>query len=287
LGQLLGCTLADTPAPGIFDVLLECETGVPRCRLEEEYGAPLLVDGTRVAVNFVSTIDGIVSFGRDADDSRAVGGGVPADRMLMAMLRAIAGVIVVGAGTLRATRNHQWTPLALARDRGEDLVALRAAAGRPAQPAPLLVVSGSGDIPADAIAISHPAVPVHVLTSQGSHAVVGGRPGRTHAAPVDAQLSPAAIIQAARDLGGGGTVLCEGGPHLLGILLAGSVPLDLFLTVAPQLAGRSRDSTERRSLVEGIALPALSRPAGLRSVRRSQDHLLLRYTIDAAKNDRL
>ena len=50
----------------------------------------------------------------DTDDSRAVGGGVAADRTLMAMLRAVAGVIVVGAGTLRATRNHQWTPQALA-----------------------------------------------------------------------------------------------------------------------------------------------------------------------------
>ncbi len=100
-----------------------------------------------MAVNFVSTIDGIVSFGMDADDSRAVGGGVPADRTLMAMLRAVAGVIVVGAGTLRATRNHQWTPQALARERAADLAALRAVSGRPAEPAPLLVVSASGDIP--------------------------------------------------------------------------------------------------------------------------------------------
>jgi riboflavin biosynthesis pyrimidine reductase len=273
------------PAPSVFDVLLERETGAPRCQLEEEYGAPLLVDRERVAANFVSTIDGIVSLGLDADDSRGVGGGVPADRILMGMLRAIAGVIVVGAGTLRATLNHQWTAQALAPERGHDLVALRAAAGRPAQPAPLLVVSSSGDIPADADAIAHPDVRVHILTSKGSAAVVEGGPERTGAEAVAAPLSPAAIVEAARELAGGGPVLCEGGPHLLGSLLSGSVPLDLFLTVAPQLAGRSGRSTERRSLVEGIALPAFARPGALRSIRRFQDHLLLRYTIDAAKRD--
>jgi len=253
------------PAPSVFDVLLESESEAPRCRLEEEYGAALLVNAGRVAVNFVSTIDGIVSLGLADDDSRAVGGGVLADRMLMAMLRAIAGVIVVGAGTLRATRHHQWTAQALIPERGEDLSRLRAAAARPADPAPLVVVSGTGDIPADASAIAHPAVPVHILHERA--------------------LSAAAILEAARKLASGGPIVCEGGPHLLGSLLEGGVPLELFLTVAPQLVGRSERSTERRSLVEGIALPAFSRPATLRAVRRSQDHLLLRYTIDAAPND--
>jgi riboflavin biosynthesis pyrimidine reductase len=257
------------PAPGVFDVLLEHESGSPRCTLEEEYGAPLRIDPSRVAVNFVSTIDGMVSLGMAADDSRAVGGGVPADRLLMAMLRAIAGVIVVGAGNLRAALNHQWTARALAPEREDDLATLRAQAGLPAQPAPLLVVSGSGDVPADAEAIAHPAVPVHVLSSEG---------GR--------DTSPAAIVETARRLAGGGPILCEGGPHLLGSLLGGRIPLDLFLTVAPQLVGRSDRSAERLSLVEGIALPPFSRPGTLRSVRRSQDHLLLRYAVDAAEPGR-
>jgi riboflavin biosynthesis pyrimidine reductase len=273
------------PRRGIFDVLLEREAGAPRCLLEEEYGAPLLIDPGRVAVNFVSTIDGIVSFGLDADDSRAVGGGVPADRVLMAMLRAVAGVIVVGAGTLRATRNHQWTAHALASDRGDDLAALRRAAGRPAQPAPLLVVSASGDIPADAVAIAHPAVPVHLLTADGVTEAVSARPARTGGHQVAPQLSAAGIVEAATALAGGGPVLCEGGPHLIGSLLSGKVPVELFLTVAPQLAGRDPDSAGRLSLVEGAAFDAFSRPGMLRSVRRSDHHLLLRYAVDAVAHD--
>jgi riboflavin biosynthesis pyrimidine reductase len=273
---------SDAQASGVFDVLAEREPAPPRCALEEEYGAALLLDDARVAVNFVSTIDGIVSFGKEADDSRAVGGGVAADRTLMAMLRAVAGVIVVGAGTLRATRNHQWTPRALLGERGEDLTALRAVSGRPAALAPLLVVSSSADIPGDADAIARPAVPVHVLTAGG---LVDAQAAARHV-PTTAggNLAAAAIVEAARGLAGGGPVLCEGGPHLFGVLLDGRVPLDLFLTVAPQLAGRSAHSAQRRSLVEGVALPPFSRPGELRSVRRAGDHLLLRYAI-GSKNE--
>ena len=51
---------------------------------------------------------------------------------------------------------------------------------------------------------------------------------------------------------------------------------DLFLTVAPQLVGR--DGDERLGLVEGLALdPAAARWLRLDDVRRSGDHLFLRY----------
>ncbi len=246
-----------------FEVLAERETNPPRCVLEEEYGAALLLDGDRVAVNFVSTIDGVVSFGRKADDSRAVGGGVVADRILMAMLRAVAGVIVVGAGTLRATLNHQWTAEALAPERAADLAELRHASGRPDHPAPLMVVTRSGNIPADAVAVARPAVPLHV------HRAARG------------DLSAEEIVAAVRKFAGGGPILCEGGPHLFGALLGGGVPIDLFLTVAPQVAGRSQRTPERRSLVEGVGLQPFSHPGELRAVRRAGQHLFLRYAIDA------
>ena len=260
------------PAAALFEVLTEQESAAPRGTLEREYGAPLLVGADRVAVNFVSTIDGIVSFGSDRDDSRAIGGGVPADRILMAMLRAIAGVIVVGAGTLRATLNHQWTPSALAPERAADLAALRGASGRPIAPAPLLVVGGSTGIPATADAVARPATSLYVLAASA-----------TPAGAKFPRLDAATILEAARQLAAGGPVLCEGGPHLLGTLLAAAVPIDLFLTIAPQLAGRTAASKGRRSLVEGVALPAFARPGQLRSVRRAGDHLLLRYAIDAAQ----
>lgn len=251
------------PARRIFDVLLDPRATAPRCLLEEEYGAALVIGAGRVAVNFVSSIDGVVSFGLGAEDSRAVGGGVIGDRTLMAMLRAVAGVIVVGAGTLRATLNHQWTPEAVLPERAADLSALRSAAGLSAAPAPLLVVAGGHDIPAEAAAVSEPAVPIHVVT---------GPPGARPA--VDDILAAAGVISP-------GPVLCEGGPHLFGSLLDAGVPVDLFVTVAPQVAGATQGS-QRQHLVEGVALDPFQRRASLVSVRRSADHLLLRYEVDAA-----
>ena len=71
-------------------------------------------------------------------------------------------------------------------------------------------------------------------------------------------------------------MLTEGGPHLLGSFIGSDRLDELFLTVAPQLVGR--DSTERLGLVEGIALPpGDARWDHLESVRRSGDHLFLRY----------
>ena len=254
---------------GLFEVL--ADAGPPGgTALEAEYGAALRLDTARIAVNFVATIDGVVSYGLGRGDSRAVGGGVAADRLLMAMLRAVAGVVVVGAGTLRATLDHQWTPAALAPDRAEDLAVLRRAAGRPAEPAALLVVSSDGVLPTQAAAVSRPATQLHVVTAAG----LDERPqaaGERVAVPT--------ILAAATALAGGGGVLCEGGPTLLGSLLAAATPLDLFLTVAPQLAGRDSAGGARRSLVEGVELAPFARPAALGSVRRSGGHLFLRYTV--------
>ncbi len=267
------------PDAARFDVLFDSETTAPRCALEDEYGAALRIGGDRIAVNFVSTIDGIVSFARTPDDPRLVGGGALADRTLMAMLRAVAGVVVVGAGTLRAARDHQWTPHALLPKRRADLDALRAAAGLVEEPAPLLVVSGSGEVPLDAVAVTRPATRLRVLTRGGvvnPHDAVAGA-GEDRAT---ASLDLGAIRQAAAELASG-PILCEGGPHLFGSLLEDGAACDLFLTLAPQLAGRGGPTSQRWGLVEGVALPPFARAATLFSVRSAGDHLMLRYRIAA------
>ena len=74
-------------------------------------------------------------------------------------------------------------------------------------------------------------------------------------------------------------VLCEGGPHLVGDLVGAGLLDELFLTVAPQLGGRD-DEHPRFGLVEGTAFRVADAPwAELASIRRSGDHLFLRYGI--------
>ncbi len=85
-------------------------------------------------------------------------------------------------------------------------------------------------------------------------------------------LSGAALGEQGAEL-----IVCEGGPHLFGQLLAVGVIDELFLTLAPQLAGRSAP-TPRLSLIEGTAFTVTEAPwARLVGLRQSGDHLFLRY----------
>src|SRR4029077_2775245 len=74
------------------------------------------------------------------------------DRFLMALLRACADGVVLGAGTLRATPGHLWTPAHVYPALGESFTALRRALGRSSEPR-LVVITGKGEIDA-----SHPAI---------------------------------------------------------------------------------------------------------------------------------
>jgi riboflavin biosynthesis pyrimidine reductase len=73
----------------------------------------------------------------------------------------------------------------------------------------------------------------------------------------------------------GQVVLSEGGPHLVGSLVAADRVDEIFLTLAPQVIGRDDD---RLGLAEGVGLtPADARWHELASVKRAGDHLFLRY----------
>ncbi len=116
-------------------------------------------------------------------------------------------------------------------------------------------------------------------TEAGAERVRAAGPGpnvRVEVAGTDGDVTAARLIETAASTGAR-LVLCEGGPHLIGDLIAARLLDELFLTVAPQVAGR--DKTVRRlALVEGTAFDVATAPwAGLASVRRAGDHLFLRY----------
>jgi riboflavin biosynthesis pyrimidine reductase len=88
--------------------------------------------------------------------------------------------------------------------------------------------------------------------------------------------------QIVRELGNRGMqlVLCEGGPTLYGQMLSAGLIDELFLTVAPQVAGRSVDE-RRLSLVEETAFRVAEAPwAQLVDLRKSANHLFVRYSFE-------
>ena len=79
--------------------------------------------------------------------------------------------------------------------------------------------------------------------------------------------------------GGHELVLCEGGPTVLGSLLAARFVDELFLTISPLLAGRVAQRP-RPGLIENAEfLPTRSIAGRLLSMRRSQSHLFARYAL--------
>jgi riboflavin biosynthesis pyrimidine reductase len=251
--------------------------------LARRYGGDLLIplapDRPTVLANFVSSIDGVVAYG----DGDLAGGGLVSgnhepDRFVMGLLRSVADVIVVGAGTLRGSSVHRWTPQHVHPASGPSFRAWRTAMGLATNPT-TVIVTASGEIPVAHSGLNDPDIPVVVATTPdgadrlrraglGDHVTVEAIGSNTPLTGNDI-LSIAAVRDA-------GVALTEGGPHLLGELVSTDFLDELFLTLAPQLIGRSAEA--RRGLVEGVALPPDDgRWQHLESIRRSTDHLFLRY----------
>jgi riboflavin biosynthesis pyrimidine reductase len=256
--------------------------GMP-AELEHRYGRPLLVplrtDRPTVIANFVSTIDGIVALG----GGRLSGGGLISgfhepDRFVMGLLRALADVIVIGAGTLRGSSGHGWTAEHVNSESKEAFAAWRTEMGLAQHPT-TMVVTGSGDIPVEHSGLNDPSIPVVIATTpRGAERLrCAGLAQHVSIEPIGANgpLDADALvgIAAAR---GARLILTEGGPHVMGEFVRGGLLDELFLTLAPQVVGR--DAAGRLGLVEGLALPpAHGRWHELVSLRRSADHLFLRY----------
>lgn len=225
--------------------------------LAERYGGDLRVPRRFVYANFVTTLDGVVSFDVPGDETAAVvSEGDAGDRFVLALLRAFADAVVVGAGTLRKEPASVWTPEHVFPEAGDAFAQLRRAMGLRAQPL-TVVVSASGSVDRSLPAFTS-GVPFVVVT--------GTRTSRE-------------IVELARGESGGTRILTEGGPTLLGRLLEDRVVDELFLTIAPRLAGRS-DELRRLALVEGTAFAPARTPRGrLVSVRAGGDYLFTRFAL--------
>ena len=266
-----------------FDVLAD-PAGPPRTLAEQIYGAELRFPSgePRVVANFVSTIDGVVSLGLpDGTDSSTVSGHHTGDRYVMAMLRAAADAVMVGAGTLRASVGHQWTPAGVRPAHLEAILDYRRDLGHASATAPLVVVTGSGMLPAH-VALAQPEAKVLIVTTaRGRDAVRAAYPAlRVAVAGNGAHVDGEQLLAVLREKLGARLVLCEGGPSLLGTLFAAGHVDELFLTIAPWIAGRDASHPRLALVNDFVAPPGGLRPMALRSARRSGDHLLLRYALE-------
>jgi riboflavin biosynthesis pyrimidine reductase len=167
-----------------------------------------------------------------------------------------------------------------------DFAALRAAMGKPEHPL-VAFVTASGEVDLGLPAFRGPGESVLITTEAGAarlgalpprtrvHVIAGG--SRTGGVADGARPSSRAVLDAVVADSGARLVLSEGGPALLGAWLREGLVDELFLTVAPRLAGRSLDE-RRLALVEGAAFAPEDAPrVRLLSAKRADDYLFLRY----------
>lgn len=282
--------LWETPA----GMAAEYRGGHMPAALQRRYGGDLAIPvangGLTLIANFVSSLDGVVAFDADGTSGGGeVSGFFEPDRFVMGMLRALADLVVVGAGTVRAAPTHEWTARHVHRPSAELTAEWRRRLGLAPQPT-VAVVSSRGDLDLRHPGLSAPDVPAVILTTKAGAARLDQQQppaDRSSNLRVEAVAGgPAVPVEVILDrirATGARVVVCEGGPHLFADLLAAGAVDELFLTLAPQLAGRSADR-RRLALVEGISFEADAAPwSDLRSVRRAGDHLFLRYRIRSRK----
>jgi riboflavin biosynthesis pyrimidine reductase len=179
---------------------------------------------SRLRANMVASADGAVTLG-----GRSGGLSGPADKMIFTVLRSLADLILVGAGTARA---EHYRPV-----RSEEIWLQLRPASAPLPP--VAVVTGTADLtgceklltvppgPSQTIVITTAAAPAH------RKAELVGRARVIEAG--EYAVDVAAAVKELVELGYP-SILTEGGPMLLGELVAADLLDELCLTTSPLLA---------------------------------------------------
>lgn len=213
-----------------------------------------------VRANMIESADGAAAL-----DGLSGGLGGSADHEIFGLLRALAGVILVGAGTARA---EAYRPARVA----PRWAALRA--GRAATP-PIAVLSGRLDLdPAGPLlAGAPPGSRTIVITSESAPAERRVQIAR-HADVLIGGEHEVTAADAVSALAGQGyrQILAEGGPRLLAQLAAAGLIDELCVTISPVLAGGPAGR-----IIQGPGSPAASQLA-LAHVLADDGYLLCRYT---------
>ena len=211
-----------------------------------------------VRANFIASVDGAATH-----DGCTRGLNNADDKQVFDLLRMLADVVLVGAGTLRT---EGYADL-----RVEDgASAWRLQHGLPPQPT-LAVVSARLTLDPEMAAFAK--APVRPIIFTHARSPVQKRRDLSRAAEVivcgEERLDPHAMLGCLAQRGLS-QVLCEGGPHLFGTLIEADCLDELCLTLSPVLENGSAGR---------ITAGAAQTPRGMRlgHVLSVRDMLLLRY----------
>jgi riboflavin biosynthesis pyrimidine reductase len=201
------------PSPGPTDLEAEIEAYRP---LEDPPD-----ERPRVAVNMVTTLDGRASL---QGDTKGLGSDADTEHLLT--LRTRFDAVMIGGGTMRAERYGRIISRPEFRER-------RRQAGLEGD-ALAVIISGDLDLPFDAPLFTDGNGRVLIFTRKKT-APETATP--IELVTIDGLIDNADVLAHLRREEGVRALLCEGGPHLFGQLVAGELVDDLFLTITPVAIG--------------------------------------------------
>ncbi|MGX6605822.1 pyrimidine reductase family protein [Micromonosporaceae bacterium Da 78-11] len=206
-------------------------------------------------VNFIAGADGAVTV-----DGLSGGLHGPGDKEIFDSLRMVCDALIVAAGTVRAENYDALRLTPEAR-------AWRTAHGLPEFPL-MVIVSGSLDLDVDQLVFAD--APIRPIVVTHRRAPAARLAGVAEVIAVgDDEVDLAAAVAALHERGAT-QLLCEGGPHLFGAMIAADLVTELCLTVAPLLVGGGPGRI-------AAGAPSMPRKMSLRHALTVEDMLFLRY----------
>jgi riboflavin-specific deaminase-like protein len=212
-------------------------------------------DRPYLILNFATTLDG-----RAAIQGRSGPIGSATDTEMLQRLRTRVGAVMIGAGTMRAERYGRIVS-------DPDFRAYREASDLDHDPL-AVIISNRLELPWDAGLFTDGGGQVVVFTASDQEPPETATPVTVIRHPDSVELDQAlGWLLTERGIK---SVLCEGGPTLHGRLREGGLADELFLTIAPKLAGG-----EGPRILEG-ALPDIDQ-VELAWLLESEGELFARY----------
>jgi riboflavin biosynthesis pyrimidine reductase len=239
-----------------------------------------------VIANFVSTLDGVITYRIEGHSGGSdISGSDPADRFIMGLLRASVDAVMVGSRTVHeVSPKHLWIASYVYPEARASYADFRLnVLDKPPNPL-VVIVSGSGKLDLQRAVFRTPEVPALIITTPAGREELA-KAGANQIASVEIRaiettggsIDPSAILELLHSQFGIRILLHEGGPTLFGQFVAAEAVDELFMTLAPQIAGRGA-RTRRPGLVEGEEfLPDTAPWLRLLSVKQRGEYLYLRY----------
>jgi len=267
--------------------------------LTKLYGGPLGFERRSearpfVVVNFVTTIEGLTSYGIPG---KAGGGWISGfnkqDVFIMGLLRSFADGVAVGANTLRSEPEHLWTSEFIDKDHETEFVKLRQSLSKSRKTPLQIFVTSSGNV-LDTTknlpkAFLAPDVETLIVTTEEGKNVVkkefqkfSAVPGVLVAYKVEKPNEvniPMMMDRLERDYGIE-FLLVEGGSGFNGSVTHAEQYDEYFQTISPRIIGTDKNKPRQISVSGFERSPEDTLPHDLISVKNHENYLYLRWKLN-------